>query len=60
MDISKQIIVLIVSKFLTPKNEPVLADIYGIKLQYKQKLINIWTLNVKHCLQYLAEKVPWF
>ena len=28
-------IVIIVSKYLSPKNEPVLADMYAINFQYK-------------------------
>ena len=57
---SEQTIVIIVSNFSSPKNEPVLAEIYAIKLQYNQKLITVRTNNVKHFLRYLAQKVPWF
>ena len=46
--ISEKTIVIIVSKFSSPKTEPVLDDIYAIKLQYKQKLINVRTNYLKH------------
>ena len=64
--ISKQTIAVIVSKFSRPENKPVLVDIYAIKpkakveQQYKQKLINVRTRNVKHFLQHLAQKIPCF
>ena len=58
--ISEQTIVIIISKFSSPKNEPALFEIYVIKLQYKQKLINVRINNMKHFLRYLAQKVSWF
>ena len=33
----KKTMAIIVSKFLSPKNDPVLREIYAIKLQYNQK-----------------------
>ena len=33
------VIVIIAPKYSSPKNEPVLADIYAINFQYKQKSI---------------------
>ena len=58
--ISEHTLVLIVSKYSSPKNEPDLAVIYTIKLQYKQKLINVRTHNVKRFLGNLTQNMPWF
>ena len=45
---------IMVIKITVTMKEPLLADIYAIKLLYKLKLINVRTHNVKHYLQYLV------